>query len=109
MVLLMREDTLEFAQATITVDHVITVDTPIEVALPVANAEPAPGDWNAATVTGVTNAVADRWTATYRVLIGPTGTIELPVGIYDWTVRLTDSPEIPIRFAGTLQVTPAHT
>ena len=100
-----RADSTEYIFATVTADHDLTGKT-IEVALPQVGA--APVTWYPATVTGVaqTSASPARWTATYRVLIGPTGGVAtLAVGNYDWTVRITDTPEKPVRKSGTVVVT----
>lgn len=94
MPLTMRADTLEYVTATITADHDITGDL-IHVALPIKNA--APDTWQAATVLSVVESTPGKWTATYRVLIGPGGTFALTPETYDWTVRVTDTPETPIR------------
>lgn len=100
----MRADSTEYLTATVTADHDITAAA-IHVAVPVAGATPS--TWYPATVLDVTPA-AGRWTARYRLLIGPAGgATQLAPGNYDWTVRLSDNPgpEVPIRKAGTLTIT----
>lgn len=104
MPLTMRADTLEYATATITTDHDITGKV-IEVALPVTNV--APSTWQPAEVVSVTPGTGSKYTAKYRVLIGPTGAFTLTAGTYDWTVRLTDDPEIPVRKVDQLIITAA--
>lgn len=104
MPLSMRADTLEYATATITADHDITGKT-IEVSLPAAGN--APSTWVAADVVDVTPVAGDRYIAKYRILIGPAGQITLTPGSYDWTVRLTDTPEIPVRKVDVLTITSA--
>ena len=37
-------------------------------------------------------------------LIGPGGTVALPIGSYNIWVKITDSPEIPVEYAGLLEV-----
>jgi len=102
MPLMMRADTLEYATATITADHDITGKT-IEVSLPAAGN--APSTWVPADVVNVAPVSGGRFTATYRVLIGPAGDFTLPPGIYDWTLRLTDTPEVPVRFVDKVTIT----
>lgn len=102
MPLSMRADTLEYATATITADHDITGDT-IEVSLPVTSNPPV--TWVAADVVEVTAGAGGRYTAKYRVLIGPSGDFTLTPATYDWTVRLTDDPEVPVRKVDQLTIT----
>lgn len=99
-----RADSTEYATATITTDHDIT-GKQIEVALPDTGTDPA--TWFVATVVGVTDLGNGSWKATYRLLIGPTGgQITLAKGsTYDWVVKVTDTPEVPIRLAGTVTAT----
>jgi len=99
-----RPDSTEYATATVTADHDIT-GKGIEVALPVSGE--APATWTAADVLSVVQSLPGRWTATYRVLVGPVGgafTLEAPKH-YDWTVRITDTPEVPVFRAGHIHVT----
>ena len=106
MPLTMRADTTEFATATVSADHNINGAT-IMVSLPVAGV--APSVWYPAEVLGVVaNSGSTRWTATYRVLIGPVGGVtQLAAGTYDWTVKITDNPgpEVPIRKVSVLTIT----
>lgn len=39
-----------------------------------------------------------------RCLVGPAGSVALPIGYYDVYVKVTDSPETPVLYAGTLEV-----
>lgn len=49
--------------------------------------------------------VAASWVATYRVLVGPaSGDVALEAGTYDWILRVTDSPEVPVRKVDTVKV-----
>ena len=102
MPLSIRADSTEYLTATITADHDITGD-PISVAVPAADVPPS--TWYPAEVLGVVQSLSNRWTATYRILIGPAGATQLAPGSYDWTARVIDSPEVPIRKAGVLTVT----
>lgn len=100
-----RTDSVEYIYSTVTADHDITGKN-IEVALPLTGVGPT--SWYAATVESVqqTSASPPRWQATYKLLIGPGTTVgQLAVGTYDWTFRLTDTPEKPVRKTGSVQVT----
>jgi hypothetical protein len=104
MPLKLRADSLEYVTATLSTDHDITGDV-IAVALPTSGA--APSTWVPATVLDVTEVPpsSGRWTARYRILIGPgSPDISLAVGEYDWTVRLTDDPEAPVRLVDKIIV-----
>lgn len=100
-----RTDSTEYIYSSVTADHDLTGKV-IEVGLPVKNE--AVTTWYDAEVTGVsqTSSSPARWTATFRLLIGPGGGVTtLSEGSYDFTMRLTDSPEIPVRKAGSVSVT----
>jgi hypothetical protein len=98
-----RADSLEYATATITATHDLTGDT-VEVALPLTGVDPV--TWLAADVVSVTDLGNGTWRLTYRLLLGPGGDITLTQGsTYDWLVRVTDSPEIPVRLAGSVNAT----
>lgn len=102
MSMVIRADSLEYVTATITTDTDITGDV-IQVATPVSGADPE--TWFATTVLGVVKApTGGLWTATYRLLMGPGGDITLTAGKYDWLCKLTDSPEIPVRYVDTFTV-----
>lgn len=98
-----RTDSLEYIYSSVTADHDLTGKT-IEVALPATGVSPSV--WYAATVTSVTNNGNGTWTAVYRLLVGPAGgALTLTAGTYDWTFRLTDSPEKPVRKTGLVIAT----
>lgn len=102
MPLTMRADSTEYLTATVAADHDLT-GVVIEVAIPMSNT--APTTWYPAQVLSVTP-FGDKWIATYRIFIGPAGGVtQLSQGSYDWTVRITDDPEVPIRKAGVVTVT----
>lgn len=97
-----RADSTELATATVSVDHDITGKV-VQVALPVTNA--APSVWITAEVIGTAH-VGANWITTYQILIGPaSGDVTLAVGTYDWTVKVIDTPEVPVRKAGVVVVT----
>lgn len=56
--------------------------------------------WIAATWTG--DAATTR---TARLLIGPGTQVPLATGTWQVWVRVTDTPEVPVRSAGTLKIT----
>ena len=102
MPMTIRADSTEYVTATVTADHDITGDI-LEVALPVKGQEPTV--WTAATVLSVAESTPGKWTATYRLLMGPTGgDIALAAGSYDWLLRVTDTPEQPVRKVDTITV-----
>ena len=99
-----RADSTEFIYATVTADHDLTAAT-LHVALPVSGQTPT--TWYEATVSDVAQISSSpaKYTATYRLLIGPSGgDTQLTAGTYDWVLRITDSPEQPIRVTGTVEV-----
>lgn len=97
-----RSDSTEFATSSITTDHDITGQQ-IEVALPLTGSDPV--DWYVAEVLDVDDLGNGQFKATYRLLLGPAGTATLTDGTYDWLVKVTDTPEIPVRKSGTVVVT----
>ncbi len=91
----------EYVECVVTVFNVATnapVDPSadvVEMAFVAPGTEPAYADWKTAT-----------WTAVRRagILVGPHGPLTLPVGDYDWWIRITDNPEQPALFVDTLRV-----
>jgi hypothetical protein len=76
-----------------------TSDT-VALAFPVEGVAPSqwePGTWE-------TDATTVPTTYLVRVLVGPSGDVELTAGLYDVWVRISDNPEIPARKAGNLQI-----
>lgn len=72
-----------------------TGDT-VALAFPVTGVDPVSyvaGTWN--TIAGIYYAQA---------LIGPGTAAILPIGFYDVYVKISDNPETPVLFAGTLEV-----
>ncbi|MFJ6215015.1 hypothetical protein ACIQGZ_17015 [Streptomyces sp. NPDC092296] len=57
-----------------------------------------PASWDAGPVPGTS-------TFTARCLVGPGAPTELPRGRYTVWLRVTDSPEVPVRNAGLLAIT----
>lgn len=63
---------------------------------------PITSDWQ----TGSWQTVATDVLYPYRAvcLVGPSGTIALGIGNYVIYVKVTDSPEVPVLYSGTLQI-----
>lgn len=99
-----RADSTEFIYATVTADHDLT-GASLHVALPSTGS--APSTWYEATVTDAVQISTSptKYKVTYRLLVGPSGgAVTLTAGSYDWVLRVTDSPEQPIRKTGTVEV-----
>lgn len=68
------------------------------------NAIPDTGDWKPASWETTSSGYAAR------ILVGPVGgavdfsTVTVPVDVHVW-VKVTDSPEVPVLYAGTVHVT----
>lgn len=93
----------EYATATITAKSDLTGDT-VEVALPLTGDDPV--SWLPAETVSVVDNGNGTWTLTYRLLLGPAGDFSPVKGTtYDWYVRVTDTPEIPVRLAGQVTAT----
>lgn len=77
----------------------------VQLAFPVQGVAPATGDWK--TGSWETAAPPNTTTTEYwaRCLVGPSGAVALPAGRYDIWVKITDSPEVPVQYAGVLIVT----
>lgn len=72
---------------------------PVQLAFTTAGADPQTGDFHAATWQGATSPYVAQ------ILVGPGGTVTLTAGLYAVWVKVTDSPEIPILYAGSISVT----
>ncbi len=70
--------------------------------MPQATQSPAPSDWQAATWSAVPSNVLFPYAA--YCLIGPGGTITLGTGTYVVYLKITGSTEIPVQFAGYLEI-----
>lgn len=78
-----------------------TADT-VQMAFTVAGADPIAGDWK--TAEWETDATTEPDTYYARCLVGPAGTVTLAAGMYQAWVKITDSPEIPVKRSGLLVV-----
>lgn len=75
----------------------------VEAAFVAGLDDPAEDDWVAATWEAGGPDSAGYYQA--RVLIGTGGDVELAEGAWQAWVRVTDSPEVPVRHVGQLNVT----
>lgn len=74
----------------------------VQMAFLATNTAPVSGDWKTASWDTDSTTVP----ATYRAqcLVGPSGTVTLTAGTYTVWVKVTDSPEVPVKRAGLLKV-----
>jgi hypothetical protein len=75
----------------------------VQMAFPLPGVEPSGGDWQAASWESDVGTTPPSYFA--RCLVGPLGTVILADGTYDVWVKITDTPEIPVRKVGALVVT----
>lgn len=78
-----------------------TGDT-VVMALLAGPAAPSSGDWK--TASWDTDATAYPPTYRAQCLVGPGGTVTLAAGVYTVWVKVTDSPEVPVKRAGQIKV-----
>jgi hypothetical protein len=75
----------------------------VAMAFKQADAEPSGGDWK--TASWETDATSTPSTYYARCLVGPSGTVTLADGEWDVWIKVTDSPEVPVRKIGKVTVT----
>lgn len=99
-----RADSTEYIYSSVVSDADPTGKV-IEVSFPVVDA--VPSAWHTASTVEIRRVVTEpeRWKATFRLLVGPAEDVVLTPGLYDFTVRFNDTPEFPVRRAGTVRVT----
>jgi len=68
--------------------------------LTLESAQPVGGDWKSGSWETGANS-----TYLARCLVGPSGTVTLTAGLYYVWIKITDSPEIPVILAGTVEIT----
>jgi hypothetical protein len=71
----------------------------IKVAFTARGVDPVVGDWIAGSWE---SDGAGGWQA--RVLVGPSGDTQLAAGIWDVWLKVIDSPEVPVRKVGVVEV-----
>ncbi len=79
----------------------------VQMAFVPINTDPASGDFKTASWETQTIVTPNGVTYLYfaRCLIGPSpGTGQLAVGVYQVFVKVTDSPEVPIKYSGLIEV-----
>jgi hypothetical protein len=74
----------------------------VKLAFTAAGVDPVSGDYK--TSSWETDATTTPSTYYARCLVGPAGTVTLAAGTYQVWVKVTDSPEIPVKRSGTLIV-----
>ena len=79
-----------------------TGDTVQFAFMPTPTQVPQLSDWVPGSWDSVPSRVLYPYTA--KCLVGPSGTVTLGIGTYIIYLKITDSPEIPVRIAGQLQV-----
>lgn len=98
----------EFIRVRVTAKEAGAVIDPtaktVEMAIIAGSGEPVATDWKAASWETDTTTDPDTYYA--RIEVGPGSTVgALADGLYGVWVRITDTPEVPVRRAGTLLVT----
>jgi hypothetical protein len=78
-----------------------TSDT-VQMAFITPGTTPVAGDWKAASWDVDASVVPTRYRP--QCLVGPGGTVTLAAGRYETWVKVTHSPEIPVKKAGLLVV-----
>lgn len=78
-----------------------TADT-VQMAFLAGSQAPESGDWKSASWD--TDATTTPTTYRAQCLVGPAGTVTLTRGTYTVWVKITDSPEVPVRPVGSLKV-----
>lgn len=77
---------------------------PVQMAfMPGATQVPGSGDWQTAIWAAIPSDILFPYAA--YCLIGPGGTVTLGIGTYIIYLKITGFPEIPVLFAGQLQIT----
>jgi hypothetical protein len=93
---------LEYVNVRVTAKLVKTAynptTKPVDMAFVSTSSSPADDDWN----TAEWETVDGEYIA--KCLVGPTGTRSLDPGTYAVYVRVTDDPEVPVIYAGVLEV-----
>lgn len=95
----------EYARVRVTSDVNLSAQ-PVALAFTTSRTtEPDTGDWVTATWLGTAETTADgNYTRAAGVLVGPAGLV-LAEGSWHVWWRVTDTPEVVARYAGTLTIT----
>jgi hypothetical protein len=97
---------LEYVQVAISAEEAGTAVDPtadtVQMAFIAGATAPVTGDWKTASWT----TDPTTYPPTYRAqcLVGPSGTVTLAAGTWTVWVKVTDSPEIPVKRAGQIKV-----
>lgn len=93
---------LQYVNVIVTaLDRNPTTDT-VAMAFTAPGVDPQAGDWRSATWNTTVTLGANQYMA--QCLVGPGGTVTLPIGQYQYWVKVTDNPEIPQLPAGMLTI-----
>lgn len=92
--------TTEYLHIPVTGDVDLDAQVVAIAVIPVGQEEPADDEWHEAAWVGAVGT-----TRSARVLIGPEEDLELANGTYTAWVKVTDTPEIPVRKSGLIRVT----
>lgn len=71
---------------------------------PPEQASPESGDWK--TASWETDATTDPDQYKARCLVGTGGAVALAAGTYYVWVKVTDSPDVPVKYSGVIRITP---
>lgn len=77
-----------------------TLDVVQMAFIPLDQDEPGAGDWNPAAWETCGSGLLAEYLA--RCLVGPAGGVTLGSGLYQVFVKITDSPEVPVKQASNL-------
>lgn len=78
-----------------------TADT-VQMAFLASAGPPAGGDWKTASWDTDSSTYPPTYYA--QCLVGPAGTVTLAAGVWSVWVKVTDSPEVPVKRAGQIKV-----
>ncbi|HEY6018358.1 MAG TPA: hypothetical protein VIY48_00200 [Candidatus Paceibacterota bacterium] len=77
----------------------------VQMAFPVQGVDPVTGDWKTASWEVAAPPTVTKTEYWARCLVGTGGAVALAAGRYDIWIKVTDSPEVPVQYAGVLIVT----
>lgn len=72
----------------------------VQFAFPVSAVAPVSGDWKTGSWTTTTQ-VGQYWA---QILVGPTGSPVLAVGVYDIWIKVFDTPAVPTELRGQIRI-----
>lgn len=104
--LTMSAASLEYVQANITASKQGAAYNPTADNVQFAFVAPGESLIGAQWLTGSWDGTTPRTSGVYvcQCLVGPGGTTQLAPGIYDYAIKITDSPEVPVLPVGRIQI-----